>query len=246
MKEVPPSLLVLYTLSLGLSKPKNFFKLKKNKGGRRDPILWQTTKHLEIKRQNTSIRGTRLQCSCFIGKNNHGKWGRNVSQGKGMHFCNYCCITISHKVTQPVAGQGAGCLQTSCMKNPISEQYIKGRNREKVPLLPPSCLLFPVYQTNTMGVLFLYFWVGSSGLFWQQTSFKEADLVTYVVAFYGIRSGGRVEDHTEASMRSNTKSFASAASPGAEGPGDRWGQENLMRPVGCVLYEISYYHTYIS
>lgn len=110
----------------------------------------------------------------------------------------------------------------------------------------PSCLLFPVYQTNPMGVHFLYFWVGSSGLFWQQTSFKKADLVTYGVAFYGIRSGGRAEDHTEASMRSNMKSFASAASPGAKVQGTSearriwWGQEDACYMRHLITTHISH------
>lgn len=78
---------------------------------------------------------------------------------------------------------------------------------------------------NPMGVRFLWFCVGSSGLFWQQTPFEE-DLVTYDVAFYEIRSGGRGEDSTGATVRAIMKSFPSAISLGAKGlgakgPGDR-------------------------
>lgn len=110
----------------------------------------------------------------------------------------------------------------------------------------PSCLLSPVYQTNPIGSSFPVF------LGWIIWPLLATDLFQgnrsgnlWCGILWGQKWGKSWRPHGSKHEIQHEVLCLSCQSWG-QGPGDRWGQKNLMRSVECVLYETSYYHTHIS
>ena len=108
------------------------------------------------------------------------------------------------------------------------------------------------YLGRSLGVNIAIFlgWVPwpllAADLFWRSRSGNLRS------GIYGIRSGGRAKHNTEGSMSPAPIhapfSPRPAFSPGAEGPGDRWGQETQGGPQDacCIRHIITtqIYHNY--
>lgn len=149
------------------------------------------------------------------GSKSDGKAGR-----EGWEAESRTCIPASQRTNKKHSQWPGRCSMSPDKLYETQNNALEGGTERRSCQWLLSSFPFPFIKMKAVGVNPIFFWVGSPGLFRQQTSFGEADPLTYGGGIYGIKRGGRGEANTglcEPCM----ESFPPAASPGAEGPGDR-------------------------
>lgn len=140
-----------------------------------------------------AVAGQGLSVHALLGRMVTGKQEWWKGRGEGWEAEARTCIPASQRANKKHSQWPGRCRMSPDKLYETQNNALEGGTERRSCQWLLSSFPYPFIKMKAVGVNPLFFWVGSPGLFRQQTSFGEADPLTSGGGIYGIKEGEEVK-----------------------------------------------------